>query len=126
MLTAPITRPAEGALVFGTVTVGMSETGASGTPITFTLTVDGTQLFTTSGTASTASFDWNSKSVPDGSHTLGLTVQDGAGRTATDTRHIAVHQVLELLGQLLDKSLVVVEDLGPKQVRFRFLETIRS
>ncbi len=35
-------------------------------------------------------------------------------------------QVLDLLGQLLDKSLVVVEDQSPKQVRFRLLETIRQ
>lgn len=39
---------------------------------------------------------------------------------------IETHQVLDLLGQLLDKSLVVVEDQNPKQVRFRFLETIRQ
>jgi hypothetical protein len=31
-----------------------------------------------------------------------------------------------LLGQLLDKSLVVVEDQSLKQVRFRLLETIRQ
>jgi predicted ATPase len=39
---------------------------------------------------------------------------------------IAVHQVLELLEQLLDKSLVVVEDQSPKRLRFHFLETIRQ
>ena len=68
----------------------MSETGASGTPITFTLTVDGTQVFTTSGASATASFTWNAGSVAPGSHTLGLTVQDGAGRTATATRQVTV------------------------------------
>src|SRR5207248_1386740 len=45
MLTASFTSPAEGATVGGTVTVGMSETGANGTPITFTLDVDSTQVF---------------------------------------------------------------------------------
>jgi predicted ATPase/DNA-binding CsgD family transcriptional regulator/transcriptional regulator with XRE-family HTH domain len=39
---------------------------------------------------------------------------------------IAVNQVLDLLGQLLDKSLVVVEDQSLKQMRFRLLETIRQ
>ena len=89
-LVASFTSPAEGATVSGSVTVGMSETGATGTPIVFTLTVDGSQVFTISGTATTASFNWNSNSVPDGPHTLNLTVQDGAGRTATATRHVTV------------------------------------
>jgi len=89
-LTAAFTSPAAGATVSGTVTVGMSETGASGTPITFTLTVDGTQVLTAAGTATTASFGWNTASVADGAHTLGLTVRDGAGRTATATRNVTV------------------------------------
>src|SRR6266850_543622 len=89
-LTAAFTSPAAGATVSGTVTVGMSETGASGTPITFTLTVDGTQVFTAAGTATTASFGWNTASVADGAHTLGLTVRDDAGRTATATRGVTV------------------------------------
>src|SRR5437762_1734925 len=70
-LVASFTSPAEGATVSGSVTVGMSETGATGTPIVFTLTVDGSQVFTISGTATTASFNWNSNSVADGPHTLG-------------------------------------------------------
>jgi len=90
--TASFTSPAEGATVGGTVTIGMSESGANGTPIVFTLTVDGSQVFTTSGTATTASFNWNSSSVAEGPHTLGLTVRDGAGRTATATRSVTVKQ----------------------------------
>ena len=39
---------------------------------------------------------------------------------------IEVDQVLGLLEQLLDKSLVVVEDKGRKGLRFNFLETIRQ
>ncbi|HEY3097594.1 MAG TPA: Ig-like domain-containing protein, partial [Methylomirabilota bacterium] len=92
-LVASFTSPAEGATVSGNVTVGMSETGASGTPIVFTLTVDGVQIFNTSntpGTATSASFNWNSNSVADGPHTLGLTVRDGAGHTATATRSVNV------------------------------------
>src|SRR6266403_4825625 len=90
-LTASFTSPAEGATVSGMVTVGMSATNASGTPISFTLSVDGgAPVFSTSGTATTASFGWNSNSVPNGPHTLNLTVQDGAGRTATAVLHVTV------------------------------------
>ena len=89
-LTAAFTSPAAGAAVSGSVSVGMSETGASGMPITFTLTVDGTQVFTAAGTATTASFAWSTTSVRDGAHTLGLTVRDGAGRTASATRAVTV------------------------------------
>ena len=90
LLTASFTSPTEGATVFGTITVGMSATNASGTPIGFTLTVDGTQVFTTSGASTTASFNWNANSVANGPHALGLTVQDGGGRTATATRNVTV------------------------------------
>ncbi len=89
-LVASFTAPADGATVSGTVGVGMSETGASGAPIAFTLTVDGTQVFATSGSATTASFGWNTMAVADGTHTLGLSVQDGGGRTATATRSVSV------------------------------------
>ena len=89
-LTASFTAPADGATVSGTVSVDMSETGASGTPIAFTLTVDGARVFGTSGSATTASFAWNTTSIADGAHTLGLTVQDGAGRTASATRGVTV------------------------------------
>src|SRR5439155_1275219 len=57
------TSPADGATVTGSVTVGMSETGTSGTPISFTLSLDSTQVYTTSGTATSASYAWNSASV---------------------------------------------------------------
>jgi hypothetical protein len=91
-LEAFFTSPAEGASVFGTVTVGMGERNANGTPILFVLTVDGAEVFRTSGTATTASFNWNSNSVANGPHQLGLTVQDGAGRTATAVRNVTVQQ----------------------------------
>jgi predicted ATPase/DNA-binding CsgD family transcriptional regulator len=39
---------------------------------------------------------------------------------------IEATQVLGLLEQLLDKSLIVAEDRGPRPLRFRFLETIRQ
>src|SRR5205085_2218463 len=88
---ASITSPAEGSTVSGAVTVGMSEAGFTGT-ISWALRLDngGNPIFTTSGTASTASFSWDTSGVPTGAHTLRLTVQDGAGRTATAIRTVTV------------------------------------
>jgi hypothetical protein len=89
-LTAAFTAPAAGATVSGAVTVGMSAGG--GAPgYTYTLTVDGTQIFTTSTTATTASTSWNSTTVANGSHTLGLAVTDTAGGSATATRTVSVN-----------------------------------
>jgi len=90
-LSASFTTPGEGASVSGVVPVSMSETGGTGT-ITWTLRLDSgtTPIFTTSGTAATASFNWDTSGVPIGAHTLNLTVQDGAGRTATAVRHVTV------------------------------------
>ena len=89
-LVAHFTAPAAGAAVRGTTTIGMSATGASGPPIAFTLTVDGVQRFTTSGTATTAFFPLNTTTLADGVHTLGLTVRDGADRSASTTRALTV------------------------------------
>ena len=88
--TVAFTSPASAATVSGSVTVGMAATGASGTPITFTLFVDSAQVFTAAGTTSAASFAWNSASVAVGAHTLRVTARDGGGRTATATRSITV------------------------------------
>ena len=90
-LIASITSPAEGATVSGNVNIAMAESGANGTPITFTLAVDSTQVFTSSGTATTAAFTWNSANVAAGTHTLNLTVRDGAGRTATAARTVTIN-----------------------------------
>ena len=89
-LTASFTSPASGAAVSGTVTVVMVETGDYNSPITFNLTVDGAQVFTTTGTPNSASFDWNTAGYSAGSHTLGLLVRDGVGRTATATRTVSI------------------------------------
>ena len=89
-LTAWFTHPAANSPVSGTVPVGMSASGAGATPIAFTLTVDGAQVFTASGTATTASFDWDTTGMATGTHTLGLTVRDGTGATATASRTVTV------------------------------------
>jgi hypothetical protein len=88
-LTAAFTSPAEGATVRGTVTVDMSAAGASGAA-TYTLTVDGASVSTQTTTSGSASAAWNTTTVADGAHTLGLSVTDGAGRTATATRAVSV------------------------------------
>src|SRR6266850_5710865 len=90
-MSATITTPAEGSTVAGTVPVGMSETGGGGTIVwTLRLDNDPNPIFTTSATASTASFSWDASGIAPGAHTLRLTVQDGAGKTAAATRNIIV------------------------------------
>lgn len=89
-VTAAFTSPAAGATVSGVVTVGMSAGG--GTPgYTYRLTVDGTQIFTTTTTATTASTSWDTATVGKGSHTLGLTVTDSVGGSASATRTVTVN-----------------------------------
>src|SRR3989442_7993721 len=68
-LVASFTSPGEGSPVSGTVSVGMSDSGANGTPIAFTLTVDGAQAFTVSGAATTAAFNWSTAGGRAGQHT---------------------------------------------------------
>jgi hypothetical protein len=89
-LTASFTSPAAGATVSGSVTIGMAASG--GTPAyTYRLTVDGTQIFSTTTSATTAAAAWDTRTVANGNHTLGLTVTDAAGGSATDTRTVAVN-----------------------------------
>ena len=90
-LVATISSPAAGATVAGTQPVGMTLTHARGTSNTFTLTLDGVQLFTTTISGTTASFDWNTTTVGDGVHTLSLTGLDATGATDTATRTITVN-----------------------------------
>src|SRR5262249_23803619 len=49
-----------------------------------------------------------------------------AAEAVTSADGIKTHQVLGLLGRLVDKSLVVIDSQTPESVRFRFLETIRQ
>jgi non-specific serine/threonine protein kinase len=50
---------------------------------------------------------------------------DAAEAVAADTDQIAPHDVLDLLGHLVDKSLVVGDEQGT-QARYRLLETVRQ
>jgi hypothetical protein len=90
-LTAAFTSPPEGATVSGTVAVGMAASGATGTSNTFTLTIDGTSVFSTTTAATTATYSWNTSLSGDGPHTLALTVRDASGATATATRSVRVN-----------------------------------
>jgi hypothetical protein len=89
-LTASFTSPADGATVSGSISVGMTASGVSGSSNTFTLTVDGTQVFSTNTSGTSQSYTWDTTSVANGVHTLGLTVRDASGTVATATRSVTV------------------------------------
>jgi hypothetical protein len=91
-LTSSFTSPADGATVSGDVNVGMAASGASGSANTFTLTLDGSPLFSNTTSDSTQTYTWKTKGlVQDGVHTLGLTVRDASGATAMATRTLTVN-----------------------------------
>ncbi|PYO45310.1 MAG: hypothetical protein DMD84_28925, partial [Candidatus Rokuibacteriota bacterium] len=77
--------PAQGATVSGSVTVGMTASGGTA-PYTYTLTIDGTQV--ASGASNT--YSWTTTGYSPGNHTLGLTVRDNTGATATASRTVTV------------------------------------
>jgi hypothetical protein len=88
-LSGSFTSPAAGAHVNGTVSVGLAAAG--GTPAyTYRLAVDGTQMFSSTTSAASTSYAWNTTGVADGAHTLSLTVTDTAGGSATTTRSVTV------------------------------------
>src|SRR6266403_2068121 len=87
------TSPAEGATVNGTITVAASLTGGGTAPFTWPVKVDNTtQIFTSTGSARSISFAWNTTTVPDGPHTLNVSVQDSTGAPASAVRNITVKQ----------------------------------
>src|SRR5213594_2250024 len=84
-LSASITSPTEGALVSGTITVSMAASGGTA-PYTYTLTIDGSQVASSGSTT----YSWNTAGYSNAAHTLGLTVRDTTGATATATRTVTV------------------------------------
>ena len=60
--------------------------GGGTAPYIYTLTIDGGQV----ASSASATYSWSTTSIADGSHTLGLTVTDGGGRTATASRAVTV------------------------------------
>jgi hypothetical protein len=87
-LAAAFTAPALGSTVSGIATVGMASSGAVGSS-TFALAVDGA-LVSSQTAGATASYAWNTLTVPSGLRVLTLTVTDAAGRTAATTRTVTV------------------------------------
>jgi hypothetical protein len=90
-LTAGFSAPAAGATVAGTQPVTMTVAGATGASNTFTLAIDGVEVFTTTTATTSASFSWDTRPYPDGAHALGLTVRDASGATATASRTVTVN-----------------------------------
>jgi Bacterial Ig domain len=84
------TSPANGATVSGTITVGMSVSGASGNSNTFKLSIDGTLVSTQTVAATTASYSWTTVNYLTGPHTLTLTVTDAANNSGTATVNVNV------------------------------------
>ena len=87
-LLPEFTSPAEGAVVSGLVQVQASFSGAA-TSIQLTLTMD-SRCSSSSGTATSAVYAWDTTLVPDGLHVFSLVVQDLDGRLATTSRTFRV------------------------------------
>jgi hypothetical protein len=88
--TASFSYPAASAKVSGGQTVGMATTAAWGQSKTFTLSVDGKVVTTQTLTGTTLWYTWDTRTVPNGAHTLTLGVTFN-GRTATATLPMTVN-----------------------------------
>jgi hypothetical protein len=76
-----VTSPAEGSTVNGTVAISWSESGQS---LAYTnVTIDGVP-----NTGTRGSFLWNTTSLPDGEHTVVVTVTDTGGFSASQTMYL--------------------------------------
>jgi hypothetical protein len=88
-----ITSPAGGATVSGVVPVQFSIARNAGTnsPISFVqLTVDGS-FADSDSTSPWGPFQWNSRSVGNGTHTIRVTAFDQNGKSATSARSVTVN-----------------------------------
>ena len=83
-LTVTVVSPTAGATVSGNTAVSLSASG--GTSYSYVVTLDGARLW--AGT--TPSFTWNTTTTTNGGHTLGVTVTDALGRTASHARSVTV------------------------------------
>src|SRR5207237_97090 len=88
-LSASFTAPAQGATVSGTVSVGMAASGGTA-PDTYTLTIGGAQV----ASSGSNTYSWTTNGYSNAPHTLGLTVRDNVGTTATATRTVTVQNNL--------------------------------
>lgn len=88
-LAVSFSNPASGAVLSGTVTVGVQASGGSGSGYRYAVSAASSpsvQIY--SGTNGTLS--WNTTNSPNGAVTLSATVTDAAGKTATATRSVTV------------------------------------
>lgn len=88
--TASFLYPASSATVLRNQSVGMATTAPWGTTKTFALTVDGAAITTQTMTGTTLWVQWNTLAVPNGAHTLRLTVTDATGARATASLPVTV------------------------------------
>lgn len=80
--------PAEGQQVHGVVPVTVSGVGDNIAPIKAELFVDG--VYQSTDTAAPFSFDWNTAGLPEGPHTIRVTVYDAALNEASMTRNVTI------------------------------------
>ncbi len=89
-----ITSPAEGDTLYGSVTVLVDASDASGVS-GVRLSIDGVDAGAmTGGSSSSWQFTWNSSSVADGGHTLTAVAADSAGLTSVSSRTVFVKNTL--------------------------------
>jgi hypothetical protein len=88
-----ITAPHNGDTVSGTVWVVMWVDGASGSSNVFTLSVDGTAVASTNAGSShgPVTLPWNSRSGPNGTHTITGSVRDATGATGSASVSVLVN-----------------------------------
>ena len=85
------TKPKANALVHGRrITISLSATNTQGASNTFTCSVDGTQVGTTTVSGTAATLTWTTKNYALGAHTLSATVTDANGRTGTATESVTL------------------------------------
>jgi hypothetical protein len=78
-----------GTIMTWTASVNVGVKNAVG-PNTFTLTVDGVPIGTTTAGTAWTNFSWNTQTVSNGSHTLTLGVTDSTGNTGTASVNVQV------------------------------------
>ena len=83
--------PEPGAIVSGRkIHVDLSAAGTAGTSNTFTLSVDGTVVASTTGRLTTANLIWVTRRYSKGPHTLSATIVDGEGNSASASETVTL------------------------------------